>query len=473
VNADGNLAFKMPTKVELVTRVASCFYNEPKFYGEASEQSKELISLATAVSEKEPEFVFKLAGYCRNVLNLRTVSVVLFVVAANAESVKGKGLAKAYAKSVIRRADEIAEAIAFQLLLKGSKSKFPNNLRRSLADRFDSFSEYQLSKYDSKGAVKLKDALRILHPKPSSKARAKLYKSILDDSMKPADTWEVLISTKGSTKENWEKIAPKMGYMALIRNLRNFLEKEVNMKEVNKRIGDEEEVLKSKQLPFRFLSAYREVSEVVNPFTRNCLEAISKAADVSVKNVPELRGVTALLIDQSGSMTDPVSEKSKVSRRDAAHVLAAILNEQCSATVTIGFSESAYALNVPRTGVISTVEKLNSEFEGGGTNTEAAFDFIASKKVRADRIVILTDQTDNRGYASRGFANYKRLFPEVKLYVVDLTGYGTSQFIPDKGTVMLGGFSEKIFNFINLREQGYDSMVKEIEKYEFEERKEE
>lgn len=474
INQAAYPAYKMGDKLNLVTQAATSFWKEPKFYGEADEQAKAFIELAEVVATKDAEFVFKLARYCRQELHLRTVSVVLFVVAANhaGANVKvhnkmGVGLARKYAPEVIARADEVMEAVAFQIQRKGSKENFPKNLQRGLADVLLSFDEYQLAKYDQDGEVKLKDAIILLHPKPKTKVKAALLKRALEGKLKTPKTWEVEISTKGSTKENWEKIAPEMGYFALIRNLRNFLEKGCKMKPILKRIEDSEEVEKSKLLPFRFLAAYKVVQGITNASANDVLEAISKAFDASMQNVPELKGTTAVLVDHSGSMNDPLSAKSDLTRFHAAACLAAIVNAKSKQSITAVFNESAKVVNIRKNAGIDVIDQVTNAIEWGGTNTASSIQLLLSQGVKVDRVILLTDEQQNAGDpVGRVWAEYRKLInPKAVLYAVDLAGYGTSSFTNSNGVVKLAGFSEKLLDLVRTVESGgFEKMVETIEK---------
>ena len=72
-------------------------------------------------------------------------------------------------------------------------------------------------------------------------------------------SWEAIISEKGSTKKAWTEALEKMGHMALLRNLRNLLEKGIDPSEfVGKLIEGAKD---GKQLPFRYYSAYRALQE--------------------------------------------------------------------------------------------------------------------------------------------------------------------------------------------------------------------
>jgi hypothetical protein len=104
-------------------------------------------------------------------------------------------------------------------------------------------------------------------------------------------------------RQQWELAIPEMGYMALLRNLRNFDQagiKDPVRKQVMRKLADPDEVGKSRQLPFRFWSAY------ANSDARWQM-CLGMALDHSVRNIPELPGRTLILIDTSGSMCGTMS----------------------------------------------------------------------------------------------------------------------------------------------------------------------
>lgn len=76
--------------------------------------------------------------------------------------------------------------------------------------------------------------------------------------------------------------------MATLRNLRNILEAEVSpeaMSKVGHDISDQKAVAHSKQLPFRFLAAYRELKSIDSPYVSSLLEALEKAVELSAKRI--------------------------------------------------------------------------------------------------------------------------------------------------------------------------------------------
>ena len=97
-----------------------------------------------------------------------------------------------------------------------------------------------------------------------------------------------------------------MGYMALLRNLRNFDQAGVSDQvaaQVAARLADPAQVARSRQFPFRFLSAYRAA-----PSLRWVVRRWSRRSAAAVGSVPALPGRTLVLVDTSGSMHSRVLE---------------------------------------------------------------------------------------------------------------------------------------------------------------------
>ena len=106
--------------------------------------------------------------------------------------------------------------------------------------------------------------------------------------------------------EQWQLMIPQMGYMALLRQLRAFDKAGIPESVANKvaqRIADPAQVARSRQLPFRFYSAY------INAPSLRWGQALEQALQACLPNVPELPGRTLILIDTSGSMESFLSER--------------------------------------------------------------------------------------------------------------------------------------------------------------------
>jgi hypothetical protein len=102
-------------------------------------------------------------------------------------------------------------------------------------------------------------------------------------------------------------------------------------------------------------------------------------------------------------------------------------------------------------------------------------DVIRRKEVK-DKVMVFTDLQlwDTRNYWGRvegkSFAalwtEYTKIAPKSKLYLFDLSGYGTSPIETRGNNVyLIAGWSERIFEMLEALEEG-SSVVKEIENIE-------
>jgi hypothetical protein len=65
------------------------------------------------------------------------------------------------------------------------------------------------------------------------------------------------------------------------------------------------------------------------------------------------------------------------------------------------------------------------------------------------------------------FLKYKAMQPNIRLYLFDLAGYGSVQ-IPDSepNVAIIGGFSDRIFDFIKRFEEDKSKVLEAIEHYD-------
>lgn len=467
-NHEGYTAYSMDAKSKLVTQVLTSFFNEEKFYGDNSE---EIIKTIQEVVKKDPKFVSQLAIFARNEFNMRSISHVLIGYLANIP--EGKPYVKETVKSCVVRGDDVTEILSFYLNTFGKP--IPNSLRKGLREAFMKFDAYTLSKYkgDSK-SVKMKDILCLCRPSPKNEQQSADWKALLEDRLQPAYTWETELSAKGNTKEVWEELidSGKVGYMALLRNLRNIINVAPNnIDEVFRRIADPEEVRKSRQLPFRYMAAYRNIPWD-SWFKQNAWDAIDAAADAAVENLPKIPGRTVIAIDTSGSMRCTISNKSDIRCCDISMLLGLIANRICEHSRVFTFDNNLKEFQIPkRNGLISSA--IEYATCGGGTEMHLPFMKMIDDRIDCDRIIILSDnecnrldwRQDNKPYIQMIADQYRgRTGNNIWVHAVDLEGYGTQQFAGPR-TNIIAGWSEKIFEFIMIAEQGQGNLIKKIEEY--------
>ena len=463
-NKSGHVAYSMAPKSKLITQVLTSFFNEQRFYGD---NSAEITDTIKEVIKQDPQFVSNLAVYARRVFNMRSIAHVLTGHLANVP--EGKPYIKKTVQGVTLRGDDLTEILSFYLATFGKP--IPNGLRRAMRDVFTAFDAYTLAKYKGEGhAVKMRDILRICRPVPKDEAQSEMWKQLLDGTLPAPYTWETELSAKGNNKETWEGLiaSGKLPYMAGLRNVRNIVSaRPDNLDTFLSFLSNPDAVRKSKQLPFRFLSAYRENEGAGT----KVLDALEAAADASVANLPRISGRTVIAIDTSGSMGSRISTNSDIRCCDIAAMLGIIASKICEDAVVYKFDTKLYTASISsRTGILYAA--LHESSYGGGTNMDLPFEQMIKDNVVCDRIIILSDNECNRGYSwythktIQSLAdNYRRASGcDIWVHAVDLQGYGTQQFSGPK-TNIIAGWSEKVFNFILLAEQGEGTLEKTIGEY--------
>ncbi len=485
-NFENALAFKFDPLTDLYIRAASTLVGEPKYYESAKDADTELLTSIHTALAVDPEFVLQLAVYCREKLYLRSVPLMILAEYANSGAVGKVQNARKYVTRTIQRADELSELVAYQFarnkVIPRAKGKLPMVLKYGLGDAFGKFDEYQLSKYNREGAVKLRDVLFLTHPKPANPERQELYDKIAQDTLAIPETWEVMRSTGKMTwhdviNQVFNKDGKTQNYMAQLRNLRNCLQDstvtQADILLLCKMLSDKNAVLYSKQFPFRFLSAYREVEKIAHPLSPQVLDALETAVSYSLENIPNLAGTTLIASDVSGSMETAISKNSTVQRWDIGIVLGMIAHKFCNMSLTgiFGTEWKAVPLAKYSTGLLANSMKLRSISNevGWSTNGYKIIEYLLASNMQVDRIMIFTDcqMWDSSGYEktfAELFIKYQRKYPNVKLYAFDLAGYGTIM-VPQntKGVCLVGGWSDRIFDFVTAFESlGQNTAIQTI-----------
>lgn len=460
-NKSGHVAYKMEDKEKLVTQVLTSFLGEPKFYGD---NSNELAKTAEIVVKNEPKFVANLARYARKELHFRSVSHFLTALIANC--VESKPYIKEVVADVVERPDDITEILSCYLKVFGKP--IPNGLKKALAESLCKFNEYLISKYNGGNKeLKFKDVLRLIHPKPKNEEQQELFNKIINDTLPTAVRWETELSQRGNKTEVWEDLIEnnKLGYMAMLRNLRNIMT--ANPKNIDKvweKLSDKDEVLKSKLLPFRFYTAYREAFHL---FTSKNIDLLETAMQHTIDNLPKINGKTVIAIDVSGSMRSLISRNSSVNCAEIAKLLAILAGKLCEEVIIYKFDTKITKVDFStKDRILKSVKQLWAD--GGGTNIALPIQEMIDNKIEADRLIIFSDNEINYGFKSTCQSlidEYrKNINPELWVHAIDLLGYGTQQFC-GKNTNIIAGWSEQILEFINTAEQGIATQVQKIENY--------
>ncbi|WDF54348.1 TROVE domain-containing protein [Mucilaginibacter sp. KACC 22063] len=501
VNHEGAEAFKLSPEMELYTAVVTWSLND-SFYEKNEER---LLRLRNMITKCNPVFVGKLAIYARTKMYMRSVPLVLVTELAKLHS--GDNLVARVTAGVVNRADEITELLACYELLnerKGTKklNRLSKQLQKGLQVAFNRFDEYQFAKYNRNTAIKLRDALFLVHPKAKNEEQQALFNKIVADTLQTPYTWETELSALGQLnfdsdeakaeafRAKWEELIDtgKLGYMALLRNLRNIQEAGVSyahFKKVCARLADADEVAKAKQFPFRYLAAYRELvaTETMSPvkgltkklsamllgnkgYTGELLDALEKAVQASAANIKGFDHETRVLLacDVSGSMQTPVSAKSKILLYDVGLMLAMLLQSRCK-NVEVGmFGDKWKTISVPRNNILGNVQEFyRREGEVGyATNGYLVIKDLLARRVKMEKVFLFTDcQLWNNSSTSGDhihplWVRYKaEVSTNAKLYLFDLKGYGQAPLqILRNDVYLIAGWSDKVFEVLAALENG-------------------
>ncbi|MDR1407895.1 MAG: TROVE domain-containing protein [Tannerella sp.] len=484
-NSEGAPAYRLSPEWHLYTAAVTSLLSD-KFYEGAQDRIHVLREL---IGRCDPQFVAKLAVYAREQMYLRSVPLVLAVELAKVHN--GDATVRRTVARVVQRADEITELLAYYQQANGRKgtkklNRLSKQLQAGLQDAFNRFDEYQFAKYDRATAIRLRDALFLVHPGAKDEAQQALFDKIAARKLETPYTWETELSALGQTKfespearatafrHKWEALidSGKIGYMALMRNLRNLLETGISTKHVKQvcdALSAPDAVRKSRQFPFRFLAAYRELSGVRSGHTSRIMSALEQAVLVSAQNIAGFDEDTRVLVacDVSGSMQKAISAKSAVKNYDIGLMLGMLLKSRCKNALAGMFGDTWKIVNLPGAGVLSSVDAFyRREGEVGySTNGYLVVQDLIDHRIAMDKIMIFTDCQlwDNTGCDNEMVAvwtKYKQMFPDARLYLFDLAGYGNTPLSIDSGDVyLIAGWSDKIFDMLAALERGSDALT--------------
>jgi len=506
----GGPGFVRDIKSELFLLAVANFVGEDTFYEDAQGRDTRFADLVQRATQIDPVWTSRLLRWLRTEANMRTASIVgaaEYVRAMHPMALAVEPRPRSVVSSVIQRADEPGEMIAYWLAKYGRT--MPSALKRGIGDAVLRLgTEFNYLKWDGEGrGVRFADVLNLTHPgdrKGSAQSirgqwqhdlfgyavkaphqdgleipetlatltrRKALMAMPVDERRRVLESPQVL-SEAGMTWESlagwlqgpmdkaaWEAIIPSMGYMALLRNLRNFDQagvSDLKAASVGARLADPEQVAKSRQLPMRFLSAHRAAPSL------RWAWPLEQALGHSLRNIPELRGRTLVLVDTSSSMDAPFSKDGTLMRWDSAVVFGLALASRCAGADVVSFSSTARYWGDPSgahtkvfplqagESVLRGIERWRSGgyFLGGGTATEAA---LRRHFAGHDRVVILTDEQVGMGNDPVGSC----LPATTPLTTWNLAGYKMGHAASGSGhRHVFGGLTDQAFRMIPLLEAG-------------------
>ncbi len=491
---------------------SSCFFGEPQYYVEASSEEKKgrrrptmwnrpdgeyhlspaiIRHLDDMLNRMDPqewrglgakermeaaidaalahdvEATLQVAVDLRLADHIRTTPQVILVRAANYEPAKGTGLIRKYAPSIIQRTDEPAVQLAYQLATYGKP--LPNSLKKAWRSYLAGQSSYSLAKYRMESrAVKTVDVVNLTHP------AGNYINQLVRGELETPSTWETKVSGAGSTPEVWAEAFDSMGHMALLRNLRNLINKSsVDQYDIATKLFAG--AVTGQQLPFRYWSAYQAVKgDKIKPVLMESIEdSLRKSCEALA-----FPGRVMSLCDNSGSAWGALtSEWGTVHVAEIAN-LTAVLTAFASEHGEVGvFGDTLSTFTVShRSSVFDAVEKANKLGHGVGGGTEHGiwlfWDKAIKENIHYDAVFVYSDMQAGHGglygncgydaYVWPGDPRYRRYIdvpklintyrskvnPNVEVFLVQVAGYHDT-IVPEhyNHTHILGGWSEGILQY--------------------------
>ncbi|SNT65120.1 TROVE domain-containing protein [Asanoa hainanensis] len=487
---EGGPGFARDQKSELFLLAVTNMVGEATFYESAGDRDSRFARLVRDVAVADPAWVAGFLGWLRSDANLRSASLVGALEATRALVDAGVPGGRQLVAAVLKRADEPGEALAYWTSRYGRA--IPKPVKRGIADAIARlYTEYGLLKYDtaSKG-FRFADAIDLVHPVPAAPWQGDLFQVALErrhnrdevrreslpmltangeirqaaatdprvlldaDRLRAAGmTWEDVLSLAGDRLDKaalWSALVPGMGYTALLRNLRNLDQAGVSdavAGVVAARLADPTQVSASRQLPMRFLSAYRAAPSLRWAYP------LEQAIGHSLASVPALPGRTLVLVDTSYSMNAGFSKDGTLRRWDAAVIFGVALAQRCAAADVVSFSTSTKVFPlVAGESLLRSIErwKAGGFFLGDGTDTSGA---LRRHFARHDRVVVVTDEQ-----AAAGGSVDRAVPASVPMFTWNLAGYRMGHAPSGSGNRhTFGGLTDQAFRMIPLLSAGRDA----------------
>lgn len=511
VNHEGSVVHKLDTLEILFSKVLGSFFGEGTHYEKrtAEKDFKEIQRLIAEIPESDVEYALKVARIGRE-YNMIQYPLAVLTACFNdprfkgenfIDEVTGRNKLQTYTDYIVRRGKDITDIMAMQMNVFGfdvttkgrgnnktnhRNQPLPMQLRKSLKMKLESFNEYQLSKaLGDNREVSLADCIKLLRPNPAnSRVSEDFYKRVIEGNVEfggseetkqvQAELSKVNNKNSKTTKADVKKSIDTSTVMAIVKNLvaldrAGMFSDSKAVDSIVAKLTNKKEVQKSRLLPFRFYSAYQEVSKLSNSAgKRKVMDALVEALDLSIDNLQDIEGYSAILIDRSGSMRHSVSGASNVTADIVACMLGAICFKKGIADVYVFADRCEQVTDISKKSTVMDIMKtIMNHNVGGCTNLDTAINVLANQNTKYDNLIILSDGdcysssgSSFRLYGRGYYSSYNTdeavniLFKKKvikKLYLDNLLGnsfaiVNTDDFRKN----LITGFSERVVDVINV-----------------------
>lgn len=511
-NAAGGKAYEMSAKAALARYAATgCLSNT--YYVKAEDHLDRVLDLA---KKCEPEFVAKLAVYARKEGFMKDMPALLVAYLAAQKSPFAKpAFLKAIDNGKMLR--NFVQIMRSGKLGRKSLGSGPRNLVRGFLTSTNPGKVFrQLSVGQSPSGA---DIIKMVHPKAKTAVHDALFGymvgkvkpgnekfDLLPYVVKNFELWKAnrdiaevpqvpfeLLTAQPLSKEQWKRIFQNGGWHFVRMNLNTAARHGVleELKDfVAEKLRDREEILRSRVMPYQLLAAYKHVDASKIP--RKVINALHDALEISVENVPSLKGNTFVIVDVSGSMRSPItgyhydrkgSPATKVRCVDAAALLASAIVRRNEDTIVLPVDTRLHTdfRSEPRNTIMTEAERL-AKFGGGGTALVIGLKAIYQCPHKVDNVIIVSDNeswADGSWYwgwhtdgttCMHAWEAIRSKNPGAKLVCIDIVAGRTHQFDKHPEMLHVAGWNDSVFkvmaSFLNGDTDSWLSLVESIDLYD-------
>lgn len=417
---------------ELRRLVMTCLLFERSFYSSGLDLAERIAELVHMVQPRE---AVEVAIEARNQMRLRHVGLwVLRHVLNHPHRVPAAGamIVDAF-QQVIRRPDELGEFMAMYESSGGNTARMPSVAKRGIASALQQFDEYQLAKWDRAAKWRIRDVIRMAHPRPKNTEQSDLWRRATRGELATPDTWEVALSSGADKRATWERLiaGKRLGQMALLMNVRNMVAAGVRPEVIGQAILDRSGPA-GVALPFRYLTAARHAPALAADLSRAMLASIPRH--------PQWPAGTVVLVDVSGSMAARLSGRSETTRMDAAAGVAVLIRHRSAAPRILTFSN--HLVEVPNHEGIPLAAAILQSQPHIGTALVQSIQAAMGQIPGATRMVVITDEQ------AMWYAGTMPPPPPGGGVIVNVAPERPALPVTQAGWLRVNGFSDRVVEYI-------------------------
>ena len=439
-------------------------------------------------------------------------------------------------------AEMVAAYIAKNNIKVEDKWTLPNSMKKGFKDALEHADTYELAKYQLKNrGVSLVDIVNLVHPVETPKngfiyiPETDYLKAIAGTKFVKGEAMEYQKNEKGEVQvpalralilgilkqfntvedkntesgkvvaekvkkgeitkeegatelneaktENYKELieTKKIGYIALLRNVRNILKTidTVLLDKACELLVEKEFIRKSLVWPTQIDVALEiMLLEFSGASMAKVTKALNLAYELSIPNLQDLlpEGRTAVVFDTSGSMDGAnhiyLDAKNSINKKpaDKAALIAATFAKGVYGDVYHFGSTAAQIVGWNPNDSINTLKKEfmshNGEC-GHGTDFGSCFKLFERINKQYDRIIIISDEQDGYGNVESNYKSYCQRFGTPYIYIINVCGYGPTAPIKSGDRVFrLFGYNQDLYDKIKQMEIDPEAIIAAINKIE-------